>query len=52
MTGSSLRNYLHSNMNSFLGPEERVSAVSQDPVFGTTDEITFISGPAARPSSR
>lgn len=49
VTGNSLRNYLHSNMNSFLGPEERVAAVSQDPVFGTTDEITFVSGPAARP---
>jgi hypothetical protein len=46
VTSSSLRDYLHSNMSSFLSPEQRVAAVSQDPVFGTTDELTFGSATA------
>ncbi len=47
VTGNGLREYLHSNMSSFLALEQRVSAVSQDPVFGTTDELSF-AGSAAK----
>ena len=46
VTGNALRNYLHSTMSSFLTPEQRIPAVSQDPVFGTTDELVFGSAPS------
>jgi uncharacterized caspase-like protein len=41
VTSESLRDYLRNNMKSFMRPEQRVNAVSQEPAFGPVDPMDF-----------
>jgi hypothetical protein len=49
-TSTSLRNYLHNNMSSFMrGDQRQIKDVAKEPIFGATDELTFGSPLAATP---
>jgi uncharacterized caspase-like protein len=41
VTSESLRDYLRNNMKSFMEDKQRVIAVSQEPLFGPVDPMTF-----------
>jgi hypothetical protein len=45
VTSGTLRDYLVANMKSFMAANQRVSAVAQEPVFGTTDAMSFTTPP-------
>lgn len=44
VTSESLRDYLRNNMKSFMREDQRVIGVSQEPLFGPVDHMTFGAG--------